>query len=1399
MNLKNFLILLLFIITNLSYSQYSSTLLGRYIDGRDGACEISAYDSTTAQLFITNSESDSIDIVSIQNPQAPALIGGVDVTLYGGGVNSLVNIGNGYIAAAIEDTNAQAPGKVVFFDINGLYINEVTVGVLPDMITVTEDKSKVITANEGEPNDDYDVDPLGSVSVIDISGGITNVTQADVTTLDFTSYNGQESALRAQGALIFGKKQQKTFNTTLLGRYTDGRDGACEISAYDSTTAQLFITNSESDSIDIVSIQNPQAPALIGGVDVTLYGGGVNSLVNIGNGYIAAAIEDTNAQAPGKVVFFDINGLYINEVTVGVLPDMITVTEDKSKVITANEGEPNDDYDVDPLGSVSVIDISGGITNVTQADVTTLDFTSYNGQESALRAQGALIFGKQPIATPTDLFFSEYSEGSSSNKYIEIYNGTGSSVDLSNYVIMQNSNGGPWDEYTDVLSGTLADGDVYVIANSSASPSILAEADLTGSGICFFNGDDARALIKVIGTDTTICDFIGDFPNDPGSGWNVAGVTNGTQNHTLVRKNWVNKGNDNWSLSAGSNVFDSEWIVYPQDSIVSLGSHSLVSTKHSSVAEDLEPEYVTTDENSATAYVVCQENNAIAIIDLTTLTLDTIVGLGFKDFNLPGNGFDASNQDNGINIQNWPVKGAYQPDAIDYYSVNNTSYLVTANEGDARDYDGYSAEVRMDDLTFDPTAFPNAVTLQTNDNLGRLKTFTEDVIGDTDGDGDVDELYAYGARSFSIWDQDGNLVWDSGDDFEQYIAANHPTFFNCNDGLASEMDDRSDDKGPEPEAVTVGQIGNSYYAFIGLERQGGVMVYDVTDPTTPSFVNFIETYDTTSGTMTDIAPEGLVFVPADESHNGENLLIVSSEVSGTVAIYEIGAQDFIPSSVAEDLEPEYVTTDENSATAYVVCQENNAIAIIDLTTLTLDTIVGLGFKDFNLPGNGFDASNQDNGINIQNWPVKGAYQPDAIDYYSVNNTSYLVTANEGDARDYDGYSAEVRMDDLTFDPTAFPNAVTLQTNDNLGRLKTFTEDVIGDTDGDGDVDELYAYGARSFSIWDQDGNLVWDSGDDFEQYIAANHPTFFNCNDGLASEMDDRSDDKGPEPEAVTVGQIGNSYYAFIGLERQGGVMVYDVTDPTTPSFVNFIETYDTTSGTMTDIAPEGLVFVPADESHNGENLLIVSSEVSGTVAIYELQDCISSSAVTDSSCNSYLWNNIVYSNSGVYSDTLSNSFGCDSIITLDLTIFNISAAIDTISGNLVASGGVNYLWNTGETASSITPDTNGLYTVIVTDINGCTDTVSFNVTFISNTGIVGLNNNFRLYPNPNNGQFVIECQEKIESIILYNIQGQIVRSFTRINSKQFTINESFNEKGIFFVNISTQNKSFIEKVVINK
>lgn len=179
------------------------------------------------------------------------------------------------------------------------------------------------------------------------------------------------------------------------------------------------------------------------------------------------------------------------------------------------------------------------------------------------------------------LFFSEYAEGSQgNNKYMEIYNASGQDVDLSEYYVMQNANGGPWDEYVDQLEGTLAAGDVYVIANSGSNDAILAEADLTGSGICFFNGDDARALVKIVGTDTTVIDYVGDFPDDPGSGWSVAGVANATEDHTLVRKPSVMSGNaGDWAGSAGTTTEDSEWILSdaPTNDYVSptIGSHEI--------------------------------------------------------------------------------------------------------------------------------------------------------------------------------------------------------------------------------------------------------------------------------------------------------------------------------------------------------------------------------------------------------------------------------------------------------------------------------------------------------------------------------------------------------------------------------------------------------------------------------------------------------------------------------------------------------------------------------------------------------------------------------------------------------------------------------------------------------
>ena len=218
----------------------------------------------------------------------------------------------------------------------------------------------------------------------------------------------------------------------------------------------------------------------------------------------------------------------------------------------------------------------------------------------------------------------------------------------------------------------------------------------------------------------------------------------------------------------------------------------------------------------------------------------------------------------------------YQPDAIKAYSINGQTYLFSANEGDARDYDGYSEETRVKDLTLDPLAFPDASTLQDEANLGRLKTTTAN--GDIDGDGDHDVIYSYGARSFSIWDEAGNLIWDSGNQIETILV----DFYNDHSGVQYSFDSRSDDKGPEPEAVEISYIDGQAYAFIGLERSSGFLVYNITDPYDPEYLMFHP------GADGDIAPESIVFISKTETLD-MNVLAVSNEVSGSVSFYSVNA------------------------------------------------------------------------------------------------------------------------------------------------------------------------------------------------------------------------------------------------------------------------------------------------------------------------------------------------------------------------------------------------------------------------------------------------------------------------------------------------------------------------------
>ncbi|MES9994315.1 MAG: choice-of-anchor I family protein [Candidatus Thiodiazotropha sp.] len=511
------------------------------------------------------------------------------------------------------------------------------------------------------------------------------------------------------GAVTADDEKTTDLNLSVIGQYQTGvfDDGAAEIVAHDKSTQRLFAINASANTVDVLDINDPTNPVLMGTIDATDLGGGANS-VAVHEGVVAVAIEAEDKQAPGVVAFYDAVDLgLINSVTVGALPDMVTFTPNGKYLLVANEGEPNDDYSVDPEGSVSIIDLEHGVSH---AKVRTADFTRFNKYEDKLKKRGIRIFG-------------------------------------------------------------------------------------------------------------------------PGA----------------------------------------------------------------SVAQDLEPEYITVSKNSKHAWVSLQEANALALIDIRRAKVKRLLPLGTKDHTLPENALDVSNRDDMINIANWPIKGMYQPDAITSYNFRGRTFIVTANEGDSRDYDGFSEEERVKDLVLDPVAFPDAATLQADENLGRLKTTT--VNGDIDGDGDFDEIYSYGARSFSIRNARGKLIYDSADDFERITAELLPNDFNSNNDENDSFDSRSDDKGPEPEGVTVGKIEDSTFAFIGLERVGGIMVYDITNPHRVRFVQYLNNRDftvdaelpdgSTNPLVGDLGPEGITFIAEDDSPVESPLLVVGNEVSGTTTIYSI--------------------------------------------------------------------------------------------------------------------------------------------------------------------------------------------------------------------------------------------------------------------------------------------------------------------------------------------------------------------------------------------------------------------------------------------------------------------------------------------------------------------------------
>ena len=491
-----------------------------------------------------------------------------------------------------------------------------------------------------------------------------------------------------------------------IGEYRTGifDDSAAEIAAYDAATESLLVVNGADATVDRLDLSDPTAPVLLSQISVAAWGSDITSVTVDPEGNLAAAVVADDKTQPGSVVVFSAEGDYLADVEVGALPDMLALSPNGSTLVVANEGEPDDDYLVDPPGTVSIIDVAGGLPGITAAAVSTVDFTAFDGD-------------------------------------------------------------------------ALPDG------------------------------------VRRFGPGAT-------------------------------------------------------------------------------TAHDLEPEYIAIAADGATAYVTLQENNALAIIDLDAASVTDLVPLGHKDHSEESNALDPSNADGGIAIATHPVLGMFQPDAIATFELSGARYLVTANEGDARDYDGFSEEVRVADLVLDAEAFGDVATLQDDAVLGRLRV--TDQLGDPDGDGVYESLHAFGARSISIWSASGELVADTGSAIEEYLAVELPADFNSTNDENGTFDNRSDDKGPEPEGVAVAQIGQTPYAFVTLERIGGVMVFCLADPEAPTIEHYTSARDFAGDpeldTAGDLGPEGVLVIPAEESPNGTMLLVVANEVSGSTAIYEVVAQ-----------------------------------------------------------------------------------------------------------------------------------------------------------------------------------------------------------------------------------------------------------------------------------------------------------------------------------------------------------------------------------------------------------------------------------------------------------------------------------------------------------------------------
>ena len=916
----------------------------------EGAAEIVAYDPASQQLFFTNADAGTIDILDISNPDTPQKVGEIDISAYGGGVNS-VAVSNGIVAAAVENDNKQENGRIVFFDTAGNYLNDVAAGALPDMITFSPDGNKVLTANEGEPDDDYLIDPEGSVTIVDISAGVGAAVATQIT---FDSYNDQKMSLLNRGIRIYGNNGNVTVAQDLEPEYIAvSPDNSLAYVGLQENNAMAVIDLNNNTLLDILPLgyknhkqgeanlkeyllnEIPWWPALgtpvfDGGETIKL--GGFSGLFydpitstsnqlsfwaipdrGPNSGAISKSLTGTSQNLrPFKLpnyqariekliyiksldmFFIDANPVFLKQADGtpisgrGNIPgfDEVPVTPTDANVYT------NADYTVNGVDYHQLeYDRFGGDF---EGIVRTPDFTYWMCDEYRpaiyhFDANGVMIDRFVPEGTsllgdvpqPAGYYGSEtlpevYSKRRANRGFEALaydteknllYAFIQSPIETPDNQVRNNS------DVIRVLGINPANGEaveefVYLLERNRESGVGLARTDKMGDAVFKGNG-----IFYVLERDSS-------NPSDGNTGRkyifeiNLKGATN------ILGTALSNK-----TSSAGPG--DKTLEMMTADELAAAGIQTIHKTKTLNLPSI---GYLPSDKPEGLALlpdgglVVVNDND----FGLAGAGVSDNISMGFISF---GNnyGFDASDRSATVDISSRPTLGMYQPDAIDAYQVNGKNYIVTANEGDARDYDGYSEEGRVKDLVLSDESFNNSSVMIEDENLGRLKTTFAN--GDLDQDGVNEEIYSYGARSFSIWDENGNIIFDSGDEFERVILDQYPDYFNSTNDDNDSFKNRSDDKGCEPEAVEIARINGQTYAFIGLERMGGIMVYNISNPYQAEFVSYTNnrnfSVDAETVETGDLGIEDILFVEDADSPNGAALLITANEVSGTISLFSI--------------------------------------------------------------------------------------------------------------------------------------------------------------------------------------------------------------------------------------------------------------------------------------------------------------------------------------------------------------------------------------------------------------------------------------------------------------------------------------------------------------------------------